>query len=174
MPEAANDGCRSGPAHILSNWSTDRFCTGLGLRNASISGRRQLRTGTKGFIMSSERRIRASHANGALSRPVTPEGKARSALDTDLVEQLVAARWRTQRSWGLETDLLDLEMLKQEDQIAQEFKSHEDRVRPPVGKQFVKAVFGMHIDAAARRNWRLAAQYRCCPAAVVAPIEQAV
>jgi len=122
--------------------------------------------------MSSQRRIRASRANGALSRgPVTPEGRARSALnaldhglsadqvvlsseseddfnrlrdafhaefvpksplDTDLVEQLAAARWRIRRSWGLETGLFEIELLNQKERIAEEFESIEDHVRTAV------------------------------------------
>jgi len=119
--------------------------------------------------MSSERRTRTSRANGALSRgPVTPEGKARSALnalghglsakrvvlsseskdgfnrlrdafvvefapesalDADLIEQLASARWLIQRSWALQTGLLDLEMLKQEKQVEQDFEVIEDHIR---------------------------------------------
>jgi|GEM_PF-1072194 len=122
--------------------------------------------------MSSERRIRTSRANGALSRgPVTPEGRARSALnalghgfsanqvvlsseseddfnrirdafraefvpesplDTDLVEQLAAARWRIRRSWGPETGLFELELLNQEKRIAEDFEFIEDHVRTAV------------------------------------------
>src|SRR6266446_3726265 len=38
-------------------------------------------------------------------QPVTAE-------DTDLVKEMVAARWRIQRFWTIETALVDLEMLQ--------------------------------------------------------------
>src|SRR6201997_1921667 len=41
-----------------------------------------------------------------IHEPATP-------AETDLVEEMVAARWRTRRMWTIETGLLNAEILKQ-------------------------------------------------------------
>ncbi len=43
-------------------------------------------------------------------------------FETDLVEQLVAARWRIERAWSLETALLDVEIARRQPIVEEEFK----------------------------------------------------
>jgi hypothetical protein len=45
----------------------------------------------------------------------------RNPYETDLLEQLVAARWRLDRAWTLETALLDVETARREPEIEKEF-----------------------------------------------------
>ena len=111
--------------------------------------------------MSSNRRIRSSRANGALSRgAITPEGRAHSSqnavrhgftartlvlgnesqadfealvaahieywspanlIEMNLVKEMVAATWRQQRMWKVETAAYDLKMEKQEKEVEKEF-----------------------------------------------------
>jgi hypothetical protein len=50
-------------------------------------------------------------------------------VEVGLVEQLVASRWRIERIWALETALLDLEMLEQEDAVKRKYEAIEDVAR---------------------------------------------
>jgi hypothetical protein len=50
-------------------------------------------------------------------------------LEADLVEELIAARWRLARVRGLEAGLLDLEMVKQEEQIREDFETLDGETR---------------------------------------------
>jgi hypothetical protein len=50
-------------------------------------------------------------------------------LEVGLVEQLVAACWRTQRTWALETALLDLEMEEQREGIEKKFEAIDEEAR---------------------------------------------
>jgi hypothetical protein len=50
----------------------------------------------------------------AALQPQTP-------LEIDLVEQLVAARWRVDRAWAVETALLDVTVVRQKAEVAKEF-----------------------------------------------------
>jgi hypothetical protein len=114
-------------------------------------------------------RSQTARLNGAKSHgPKTPEGRARSALNStrhgltsartllnteseaefqtfrasyfrelaprnqleaDLVEQLVAARWRLQRISSIETALLNVELVKQEPRFREEFTGLDDDCR---------------------------------------------
>jgi len=47
----------------------------------------------------------------------------RGNYESDLVEQLVAARWRLDRAWALETALLDVETARRQPKIEEEFES---------------------------------------------------
>jgi len=65
--------------------------------------------------------------------------KPANAAEIDLVEEMVACRWRIRRMWGIETTLMDAEILNQESQsgggagnrvyMAQAFKSLSDDSR---------------------------------------------
>ncbi len=52
-----------------------------------------------------------------------------SEIETSLVEQLVAARWRMQRVWAIETALLDLEMVEQKDAVDQKYEAIDEVAR---------------------------------------------
>jgi hypothetical protein len=53
----------------------------------------------------------------------------RNPYEADLVEQLVAARWRLDRVWSYETALLEVQIGRREPDIDQEFKSCSEEVR---------------------------------------------
>lgn len=53
----------------------------------------------------------------------------RTEIEADLVEQLVAARWRMERTWAMETALLDLEMAEQRENIEKEFEAIDEETR---------------------------------------------
>ncbi len=53
----------------------------------------------------------------------------RDDYEKDLVEQLVAARWRLDRTWAYETALLEVEIGRREPEIEKEFKSCSEEVR---------------------------------------------
>jgi len=52
-----------------------------------------------------------------------------TVVEADLVEQLVAARWRMERVWRIETALLDLEIAEQQDAVDQKFERIDDVAR---------------------------------------------
>ena len=52
-----------------------------------------------------------------------------SEIEASLVEQLVAARWRMERIWTIETALLDLEMVEQEDAVDQKYETIDEVAR---------------------------------------------
>jgi hypothetical protein len=53
----------------------------------------------------------------------------RSQVEADLVDQFVAARWRLERLWSIETSLFDLEMSDQKAQIQKDFEAIDDDTR---------------------------------------------
>jgi len=53
----------------------------------------------------------------------------RNPFEADLVEQLVAARWRLDRVWSLETALLEVEIGRREPDIEKEFQACSNEVR---------------------------------------------
>jgi len=52
-----------------------------------------------------------------------------SRIETDLVDQLVVARWRLERIWMIETGLLDLEMTKQREEVEKNFEAIDEEIR---------------------------------------------
>jgi len=50
-------------------------------------------------------------------------------IEAALVEQLVAARWRMERTWVIETALLDLEMAQQQENIEKQFEAIDEETR---------------------------------------------
>jgi hypothetical protein len=52
-----------------------------------------------------------------------------SEIEASLVEQLVAARWRMERVWAIETSLLDLEMTEQRDAVDQKYEAIDEVAR---------------------------------------------
>jgi hypothetical protein len=53
----------------------------------------------------------------------------RNQVEADLVDQMIAARWRLERLWNIETSLLDLELVKQRPQIEEEYEVIDDDLR---------------------------------------------
>ena len=53
----------------------------------------------------------------------------RNPFEADLVEQLVAARWRLDRVWSMETALLEVEIGRREPEIEKEFRTCGDEIR---------------------------------------------
>lgn len=53
----------------------------------------------------------------------------RNQVEADLVDQMIAARWRLERLWNIETSLLDLELVKQRPQIEKEYEVIDDDTR---------------------------------------------
>jgi hypothetical protein len=52
-----------------------------------------------------------------------------SRIESDLVDQLVVARWRLERIWMIETGLLDLEMTKQREEVEEKFEAIDEETR---------------------------------------------
>lgn len=50
-------------------------------------------------------------------------------VEADIVDQLIAARWRLERLWNIETSLLDLELVRQKAGIEEEFELIDDDTR---------------------------------------------
>jgi hypothetical protein len=53
----------------------------------------------------------------------------RTQVEADLVDQFIAARWRLERLWSIETSLFDLEMSDQKAQIQKDFEAIDDDTR---------------------------------------------
>jgi hypothetical protein len=53
-------------------------------------------------------------------------------VELDLLEEIISARWRQRRIWGLETALLDLQMDKQAKEIEAQFKRIDETTRTAV------------------------------------------
>jgi hypothetical protein len=55
-------------------------------------------------------------------------------MEEDLVQQMVAARWRTMRIWGVETGLFDDQMIRQHDTIEEQFRDPASNI--PLARAF--------------------------------------
>jgi hypothetical protein len=51
-----------------------------------------------------------------------PDGQA----EFDLIEEMVAAKWRQRRLWAIESQLVELEMLDQKEQLDEEYTSYTE------------------------------------------------
>jgi hypothetical protein len=69
----------------------------------------------------------------------------RNQVEADLVDQLIAARWRLERIRNIEASLLDLELVRQQDEIEQEFETIDADVRMAIA-----------FDSVARKSGTLA------------------
>lgn len=59
----------------------------------------------------------------------------RNQVEADIVDQLIAARWRLVRLWSIETSLLDLELVRQQPAIEEEFEVLESDVQLAIAFQ---------------------------------------
>jgi hypothetical protein len=57
-----------------------------------------------------------------------------NAVEEDLVQEMVAARWRTMRIWGVETGLFDDQMIRQNDTIEEQFRDSGSNI--PLARAF--------------------------------------
>jgi hypothetical protein len=55
--------------------------------------------------------------------------KPQTEIEADLVEQLVSARWRAERACFMETALLDIEMIEQQEALDRKFEAINDQGR---------------------------------------------
>ena len=95
-----------------------------GLARAS---RNALKHGLAGssVVLSNEEESEFQQLHEAYLLLFSPENE----LEAGLVEQLVAARWRMERVWALETALLDIEMEEQRESIEKKFESIDEIAR---------------------------------------------
>jgi hypothetical protein len=72
---------------------------------------------SKGVILPNESREQYQEMLDAYIRQFHPEGPA----EFDLIEEMVAAKWRQRRLWTIETDLLEDEMLTQTEELDKKY-----------------------------------------------------
>src|ERR1700690_2553058 len=70
----------------------------------------------KGVVLAEESREQHQEMLDAYLHQFQPQGPA----EVDLVEEMVAAKWRQRRLWAIETDLLEDEMISQTEQFEKE------------------------------------------------------
>lgn len=66
---------------------------------------------------------------GALRDTYFRHFQPRDPYECDLLEQLVAARWRMDRAWSVETALLDVEIARRRSEIEKEFETCDTETR---------------------------------------------
>ncbi len=91
------------------------------------SSRNALKHGltSRSILLSNESESDFEHLREAYLAHFNP----RTEIEADLVEQLVAARWRMERTWAMETALLDLEMEEQREAIEKKFEAIDEETR---------------------------------------------
>jgi hypothetical protein len=75
----------------------------------------------KGVVLANESREQYQEMLHAYQTQFHPEGPA----EADLLEEMVAAKWRQRRLWAIETDLLDDEILQQTDKLDEDGVSYD-------------------------------------------------
>jgi hypothetical protein len=75
----------------------------------------------KGVILANESSEEHKEMLASYTQQFHPEGRA----EMDLVEEMVAAKWRQRRLWAIETDLLEDEMLQQTEKLDQDGTSYD-------------------------------------------------
>lgn len=68
----------------------------------------------------------------ALHRTYREKFQPQDGVETDLIDQMVAAQWRLRRIWSMQTAALDLKMDQQEAEIAEKFTSIDQPTRATV------------------------------------------
>ena len=82
-----------------------------------------------------------------------PQGQA----EFDLLEEMVAAKWRQRRLWAIESDLLEEEILKQKDQFEEEDQPLDDIV--PLSFAYRELALGTSFPFLNRNESRLERAY---------------
>ncbi len=80
---------------------------------------------SRGIVLSNESQSELQQLREAYLLRFNPQ----TGIETGLVEQLAAARWRMERTWAIETALFDLEMAKQQDNAGNEFDAIDAETR---------------------------------------------
>jgi hypothetical protein len=82
-----------------------------------------------------------------------------NAVEEDLVQQMVAARWRTMRIWGVESGLFDDQMIRQHDTIEEQFRDPASNI--PLARAFRTLTDESHsLSLAVRYESRLQRVYQ--------------
>jgi hypothetical protein len=68
----------------------------------------------------------------ALHKTYLEKFQPQDGVETDLIDQMVAAQWRLRRIWSMQTAALDLKMDQQEAEIAEKFTSIDQPTRATV------------------------------------------
>jgi hypothetical protein len=68
----------------------------------------------------------------ALHKTYLEKFQPQDGVETDLIDQMVAAQWRLRRIWSMQTAALDLKMDQQEAEITEEFTSIDQPTRATV------------------------------------------
>jgi hypothetical protein len=79
---------------------------------------------SKSVVLQSESPAQHREMLDAYIQQFQPQGQA----EFDLLEEMVAAKWRQRRLWAIESDLLEEEILKQKDQFEEEDQPFDDIV----------------------------------------------
>ena len=75
----------------------------------------------KGVILANESSEEHKEMLASYTQQFQPQGPA----EMDLVEEMVAAKWRQRRLWAIETDLLEDEMLQQTEKLEEDGVSYD-------------------------------------------------
>ena len=81
------------------------------------------------------------------------------ASEYDLLDEMVAARWRQCRGWGVETAMIDLKMDQQEKALEARFKRLDEATRTAIAYTSITAE-GHSLDQIQRHDTRLSRMYR--------------
>jgi hypothetical protein len=79
----------------------------------------------KTVVLGNESEERYQELLGTYIANLQPQGE----LEVGFVEEIVSAKWRLRRLWGIETALLDVEMDRQEKEVDAEFESIDQAAR---------------------------------------------
>jgi hypothetical protein len=80
---------------------------------------------SKSVVLSNESADRFQELFETYVADFLPEGE----IEFGLVEEMVAAKWRIRRIWGMETSVLDVEMDVQEEELTKQFTEMDEGIR---------------------------------------------
>jgi len=75
----------------------------------------------KKLVLETEAAVEFQEMLAAYLHQFQPDGPA----EFDLVQEMVAAKWRQRRLWSIETDLLDDELATQKERLEQDYTGYE-------------------------------------------------